>query len=94
MIKVSGYSDDNVDIECSGYWDNEYDCYEHDLILCFSDGTVIRMTYEGFWHAVVEKSGKAPIKITKLIANDDYYSDLVEIDGVSLINVRKEKAKK
>lgn len=79
MVKISGYSDDLVEIEGDKYLDNEIDSYDKDTLFAFSDGTVLRMTYGepcGTWRAVVERKGSADYSIDKLIDNDDYYSDL------------------
>ena len=94
MIKVSGYSDDLVEIEGALYWpgeNDEIDAYDQDVIIYFRDGTILRMTYDGAWKAVVEKEGTAKYTIEKLIQNDDYYSDLFTIETDKIINVRKER---
>lgn len=96
MIKVSGYSDDIVEIEGAIYWpgkNDEIDAYDQDVIIYFCDGTILRMTYDGAWKAVVEKKGTAKYTIEKLIQNDDYYSDLFTIETDKIINVRKKDAK-
>ena len=93
MIKVSGYSDDVVEIEGgTQWWNDEIDAYDQDVIIYFRDGTILRMTYDGAWKAVVEKEGTAKHTIEKLIQNDDYYSDLFTIETDKIINVRKERA--
>lgn len=95
MIKVSGYSDDMIVIEGSIYWpgkNDEIDAYDQDVIIYFRDGTILRMTYDGAWKAVVEKEGTAKHTIEKLIRNDDYYSDLFTIETDEIINVRRGRA--
>jgi hypothetical protein len=92
MIKVSGYSDDVVEIDGATQWDDEIGAYDQDVIIYFRDGTILRMTYDGAWKAVVEKEGTAKHTIEKLIQNDDYYSDLFTIETDKIINVRKERA--
>lgn len=94
MIKVSGYSDDVVEIEGALYWpgeNDEIDAYDQDVIIYFRDGTILRMTYDGAWKAVVEKEGTAKYTIEKLVHNDDYYSDLFSIETDKIVNVRKER---
>ena len=86
MIKVSGYSDDVVEIEGAKRWD-EISAYNHDVIIYFRDGTILRMTYDGAWKAVVEAEGTAKHTIEKLIQNDDYYSDLFTIETDEIMNV-------
>lgn len=95
MIKVSGYSDDMVEIEGAIYWpgkNEEIDAYDQDVIIYFNDGTILRMHYDGAWKAVVEKKGTAKHTIEKLIQNDDYYSDLFTIEIDKIIKVRRERA--
>lgn len=68
--KVYGYSDDNFSFH--GDLHDEIGCYDTDLIITFSDGTVIRTHYgkceggsepgqgmesEGIWHISVLKQG-------------------------------------
>lgn len=91
MVRIYGFSDDLVEIEGAGRWDDEYGCYNRDAIIYFDDGTVLRMTYDdGRWKAVVENKGTANYRITKLVDGDDYYSDLFEIDDTCIFNVRME----
>ena len=92
MIKVSGYSDDVVEIEGATVWDDEIDAYDQGVIIYFRDGTILRMSYDGAWKAVVEKEGTAKHTVEKLIQNDDYYSDLFTIETDKIINVRKAQA--
>ena len=83
MIKVSGYSDDIIEIERivdgKTVWEEEYDSYDMDTLFRFDDGTKLRMTYNGSWQAVVEERGAAGHSIEKLERNGDYYSDLFTI---------------
>lgn len=83
MIKVSGYSDDIIEIERivegKTVWEEEYDSYDRDTLFRFDDGTKLRMTYNGSWQAVVEERGTAGHSIEKLESNGDYYSDLFTI---------------
>ena len=90
MIKVSGYSDDVVEIEgVKNYPDNEIDAYDQDVIIHFCDNTVLRMTYDGTWKAIVENQGTAKHTIEKLVKNDDYYSDLFTIETDWIFCIRK-----
>jgi len=89
-IKIHGESDDLVYIEGSSGWDNEYGCYDRDVIIYFTDGTMLRMTYAGHWKAVVEKEGDEPHMISQMIDGDDYYSDMFEISNTDVWNVRLE----
>lgn len=92
MIKVSGYSDDLVEIEGCTQWNDEIDAFDQDVIIYFRDGTILRMTYDGAWKAVVEQRGTAKHTIEKLIRDDDYYSDQFTIETDKIINVRRERA--
>lgn len=73
MIKVSGYSDDIIEIERivegKTVWEEEYDSYDRDTLFLFDDGTKLRMTYNGSWQAVVEERGTAGHSIEKLESN-------------------------
>lgn len=89
-IKIHGDSDDLVYIDGSSGWDDEYDCYDEDVIIHFTDGTMLRMTYVGHWKAVVEEEGSEPHMISQMIDGDDYYSDLFEISNTDVWNVRME----
>ena len=86
-IQIHGESDDIVVIRGSKFFSNDYDCFEKNVRIYFDDGTILRMEYDGTWKAVVEISGSAVHRISKLINNDDYYSDLFEIDNTQIINV-------
>lgn len=96
-VKVCGSSDDLVELENSAYKQDEIDCYNHDVRLTFSDGTVIRIGYPkkniAVWWIKVEEQGIAYQKLT--VCNDeeaDVYSDVFEIfsDIVSHEVIRKE----
>ena len=91
MIKVSGYSDDIVVIENGGIFDNEIGSFEQDTVITFADGTVLRMTYDGTWKAVVETHGTANYMIHSLIDDDDYYSDEFMIDTDYIVSTKQER---
>lgn len=92
-IKIHGESDDIVVIRGSKLFSHDFDCFEKNVRIYFDDGTILRMEYDGTWKAVVEISGSSVYRITKLINNDDYYSDLFEIDNAQIINVVMESVK-
>lgn len=86
MVKVSGASDDLVEIENSKYKGDEIGCYEHDVRIRFLDGTIIRVGYPkdglAIWWIEIEKQGTAENKLT--ICDDEdarIYSDIFEIDS-------------
>jgi len=100
MIKIYGASDDLVEIEGSAYKHDEIGCYDQDVRLRFTDGTVIRVGYNkpslAIWYINVEKQGVAKQSLT--ICNDEdtkIYSDVFEIDAEivrhSIIKQRKEQ---
>ena len=97
MIKVSGYSDDIVEIvrtdEEKTVWEEEYDSYDQDTFFRFDDGTVLRMHYDGAWKAYVTEAGTAHHMIMPMINNDDYYSDMFTIDTDIIHAHWKEPAK-
>lgn len=86
MIKVYGASDDLCEIEGSTYKEDEIDCYERDVRLRFTDGTIIRVGYPkadvATWWIEIEKQGTALQSLT--VCNDEdarIYSDIFEIDA-------------
>lgn len=95
MIKVYGASDDLVEIE--GSFEGEIGCFESDVRIRFTDGTVIRVGYPkedaAIWWIEVEKKGAAVQKLT--ICDDEdarIYSDIFEINaGIKGYSVIKQK---
>ena len=86
MVKVYGCSDDLVEIEWSGYAEDEIGCYGRDVKIRFTDGTVIRVGYPksgmAVWFVSVEKPGTAERKLTICNDEDEFpYSDVFEIDA-------------
>ena len=86
MVKVYGYSDDNVEIEGSSYSMDEIGCYDSAVRITFNDGTVIRIWYGkgelGIWCIVVEHSGKANWYFTECEDEEaEIHSDIFEIDA-------------
>lgn len=86
MIKVYGASDDLVEIEGSAYKEDEIGCYNSDVRIGFTDGTVIRVGYPkadaAIWWIEVEKQGTAAQ--TLIVCEDEdarNYSDIFEIDA-------------
>lgn len=70
---VFGYSDDVLYIESDGVT-KEIDCYEKDVKVYFSDGTVILFTYThgGLWKCEVVNVGTALYRVAEA---DNAYSD-------------------
>lgn len=93
-VRVYGHSDDQIIIEGSKLWStNGIQCFDRDVVIQFDDDTTLRMSYDdGAWQANFERLGAANPKVTKLVENDDYYSDLVEI-AAEIVNVRTETKK-
>jgi hypothetical protein len=86
MVKIYGCGDDLCEIENSIYKDDEIGCYENDVRIRFTDGTIIRIGYNkpglGIWYIIVEKAGTANQKLTICTDEDDKpYSDIFEIDA-------------
>ena len=87
MIKVYGYSDDNLVIEGAPYPADEIGCYCSEVIVTFSDGTVISAYYGkddflAIWAIKVIEKGTAEQKLTECFDEDaDPYSDVFEIDA-------------
>lgn len=63
MLKIYGCSDDLVEIDGTKYKHDEIGCFDHDVRIRFTDGTVIRVGYPkdglAVWWIEVEKQGTA-----------------------------------
>ena len=87
MVRIYGASDDCVEIENSDFPENEIDCYDRDVRLHFTDGTVIRVGYgkpniDGVWRIKVEHKGTAAQTLSVCEdENASLYSDIFEIDA-------------
>lgn len=86
MIRVYGYSDDNLVLDGAPYPADEIDCFEQDVIVDFDDGTQIRAGYSkpnlDVWYIKVEKQGTAKQELTECFDEDaELYSDIFEIDA-------------
>lgn len=86
MIKIYGASDDLVEIEGSNYKEDEIGCYERDVRIRFTDGTIIRIGYSksniAVWYIEVESQGTAKQILSVCIDEEaDPYSDVFEIDA-------------
>lgn len=98
MIRIYGCSDDLVEIENSKYKEDEIGCFESDVRIRFTDGTVIRVGYSkpnlAVWYIIVEKQGTATQDL--FICNDDnheIYSDIFTIESeVKSHSLIKQKA--
>lgn len=53
MVKVYGCSDDIVEIKNSTYKESEISCFDKDVRIRFTDGTVIRVGYSKKKHCRV-----------------------------------------
>ncbi len=85
MIRIFGWSDDLVEIEGSKK-EREIDAYDKDVIITFTDGTVIRVGYckpgLGIWYIFIENNGPATKKLDICENQDDgAYSDVFFIDA-------------
>lgn len=78
--KVLGYSDDILYIE-SDKVNKEIDCFENDVKVYFSDGTVILFSYiEGLWKCEIINVGTASSAVQEADnAYSDNYSDIFYI---------------
>lgn len=86
MIKIYGYSDDNLVIEENGKCIEEVDCYDDAVTVWFSDGTIAECGYpkegKGIWYIKLVAGGFAPRTLTECDDEDaDLYSDVLEIDA-------------
>ena len=86
MVKVYGCSDDLVEIEGSSYREDEIGCYDSDVRIRFTDGTVIRVgcpkKNAAIWWIEVEKQGTAAQALTVCEDEDTrIHSDIFKIDA-------------
>jgi hypothetical protein len=87
MIKIHGESDDLIEIE--GDIHQEFNIPLDDdesIILAFSDGTLLKIQFDGCWRITRIHAGLATYnKIYEAISpDDDKYSDEVELTGHSI----------
>ena len=86
MIKVYGYSDDNLVIEGTPYPNDEISCFERIVRIAFTDGTIIDAWYpkkrQAIWAIRVIEKGTARQTLTICEDEDaDIYSDVFEIEA-------------
>jgi hypothetical protein len=86
MTKVYGYSDDNLVIEGAPYPADEIGCFDCEVKVRFSDGTLIKAQYgkdnKGIWGIEVIEKGTAAQKLIECFDEDaELYSDVFEIDA-------------
>lgn len=101
MIKVYGYSDDNVAIINEGtFEEDEIGCFEKDVRIRFDDGTVIRVGYpkrdnRAIWWIEIERHGTSQYTLGSCTYEEDMpYSDVFEIDAnVKSYSVIRQKYK-
>lgn len=86
VTTIYGYSDDTIILENSRYNDGSIDCFDKDVRIWFTDGTIIRIGYNkpglGVWYIVREHVGTA--EQTLLVCEDedaDPYSDVFCINA-------------
>lgn len=86
MVRVYGVSDDLVEIEGSKYPDDEIDCFDHDVLIGFKDGTEIRVGYPkenlAVWWIDIEKTGGAAYAMNRCDDEEaEIYSDVFSVDS-------------
>lgn len=84
MLKIYGCSDDLVEIDGTKYKHDEIGCFDHDVRIRFTDGTIIRVGYPkdglAVWWIEVEKQGTAEQYLTICMDEDArIYSDVFQI---------------
>ena len=86
MAKVYGYSDDVVVVEHVDGGSTEIDCYNKNVSITFSDGTVITIGYGkehlAVWWIQIDQAGSTDPDL--IICDDDeaaIYSDILIIDA-------------
>ncbi len=86
MIRVYGYSDDNLVVEGASYPNDEISCFERIVRIAFTDGTIIDAWYgkkgQAIWTIEVIEKGTARQTLTICEDEDaDIYSDVFEIEA-------------
>ncbi len=90
-ITVYGASDDLIELESldefgalDGKWGAEFNVSSDGgpFYLAFSSGTLLRVSYDGFWHIVALEKGSCKIDHRSATDIDDDYSDVVELECV------------
>lgn len=87
MLKIYGASDDVFVVEEDGTVLEEIDCYNQDVSLSLTDGSVILAQYSikksGIWSIEVEEEGYGQYDLTEYDEeeNPDTYTDVLEIDA-------------
>lgn len=86
MIRVYGYSDDNLEVEGAPYPNDEISCFERIVRIGFTDGTIIDAWYgkkgQAIWTIEVIEKGTARQTLTICEDEDaDIYSDVFEIEA-------------
>lgn len=86
MTRVYGHSDDTVEIIGSDYPETEIPCFDSDVRICFTDGTIIRLYYgkgdKAIWQCIVEQEGDQP-HFTVICDDEDarIYSDIFQTEA-------------
>lgn len=81
-VKMYGFSDDLIEFE--GDIDDEAYAVEPDngpTYLSFSDGTVIKVVYDGTWKFSLEVQGAGRYELTYEAPDENCYSDKVTLHG-------------
>ena len=86
MIRVCGYSDDNLVVEGAPYPNDEISCFDRIVRIVFTDGTIIEAWYpkkgRAIWEIEVIEKGTARQTLTICEDEDaDIYSDVFEIEA-------------
>ena len=78
---IRGYSDDTIDF--SGDVSGEVGCYDKDVLIVCSDGTVLEAKYGtlGIWNFRKIRTGDLFSRIVECGDGDEGGSDTVEFDG-------------
>jgi hypothetical protein len=95
-LRVYGIDDDIIVVEEIGEYDApvpegfdaQFDLRYGDLLddptyLGFSDGTLLRCSYDGMWHIVALEKGECKIEHEAATSPDEYYSDVVTLECVN-----------
>ena len=82
-LKIWGASDDLIEI--GGDFSEEIDFYSRDdefAWLSVSDGTLLKVRYDGFWRITVEAKGNAAYEKREATDEEHDYSDIITLRSV------------
>lgn len=79
MLRVYGASDDLIEVE--GDISEEFSATDDINYVACSDGTVLKLYYDGDWYVKVVQDGTSPVKVRQAEGDEPDYSQVAEVNG-------------